>query len=111
MIIHPIKPYNQNVKFQKNDLTKDKYKNLSEKRAYIDSKIGYLDDVALITSLGALGTGVFNIGPVAKDAKPSKLSIGLIILAFLLIAYKGIKSHQLSKQYDKELSNDTKNYA
>lgn len=100
---------NSRICFNKNNL-----KEVSEKRAYIDSKTQGLDEFSALLALGALTTEIIDT-PVVTNSKKSvnKLSLGLLIASLSFILISCIKKHSLSKEYDniKENSHDSKNNA
>ena len=88
----------------------EKYKYIAEKRAYIDAKTSVFEDLAIATFLCAAISGVFGRNTVIKDKKINKIAIGFLVASVATLAIKWIKQIQLSKEYDREVRNDSKNF-
>lgn len=82
------------------------YKEIAQKRAYIEAKTSIWEELSAISFLGAMMAGVYDINTVIKEQKNSKLSVGLIAASAIFLAVKWIKQIQLSKQYNKEIEKD-----
>lgn len=91
--------------------SQEKYKKITEKRAYINARTKDLEELSTLAFVGAFITGVFNIDSIVKEQKIGKTCKTLLFISGALLLLKWIKQMILSTEYDKELKNDTKNIA
>ena len=91
--------------------SQDKYRQITEKRNYIEAKTKNLEELSILTFVGALITGAFNIDTFVKEQKINKTCKDLLVISGATLLLKGIQQIILSKEYDKELKNDSKNIA
>lgn len=100
-----------NIVYRENSVNKDRYKKIAEKRAYLDAKTGTLEDLSLLSFIGAVLSGAYDIKSGLKDKQFSKLSVGLILASAALLVTKWIRQMQLSKEYDRGVKeDDSKNF-
>lgn len=108
--INDIKHYCPNTFFKANSINNDKCKYIAEKRAYIEDKTTTLEELSILSFLGAVISGTIDAESIIKNKKINKLSLGLIITSAALLVAKWIKQIQLSHEYDREVKNDSKNF-
>ena len=104
----------KNFSFKNQDNTENKnkkYARIIEKRAYIDSKTKNLEELGMAAFLLTFISGIFDVSTVKNEHKPGKWSIGFAIATGLIFVTKWIKQMQLSKKYDKENINVSKDSA
>lgn len=97
--------------FKSGQAKNKKINNIIEKRNYIDAKTKNMDDLCLLSALGTMISGIFNLDLAAKEQKQSKFTIAMLGLTLALVLANSIKKMQLSKEYDKGIKYDSKNNA
>ncbi len=99
-----------NIMFKSGRNNTNSHNYIIAKRNYIEAKTKDLDELCLIGSLAALTTGLLDIDILNnKKGSGKKLSIGLLIGTLVVFVANCVNKIKLSKQYDMEILNDSKN--
>ena len=104
-----INPSQTKIKFK--NKPKNKREEYIEKYNYINAKTENLSDLSTSFLILALFCNVHNINFKKKLNTAEKIGIGALIASGITITANCIKRYKLSKEYDKEIKNDSKNYA